>query len=343
MTARIHRLKLHPTSAEREAGKGLCGRSGAASEFADDVTCKRCQVEMRAFVRILAPETAAELLPPAPEEPRPLLEVRGTAELDERLERIVRRSIGGDDETQRRWSWPSAVVALASLVAFRVDGQPLRSTSAPSRFVRESLGEVAPDRAATAFADRIVGVAAALDRAYAAPRSWPESIDEDGTPRPAVALSVEVQRALLLRSVAGARGFSGQAHAQVGEWLEREHGVDLTERQIAIVRAEGLRAIAAHLRAIGELEPGDPREEWTGAQALWAARREEAKMGLPGCDLNGWKEISAAVGLSEDVCRRLSKRADDPLPVHRMRDVAGVAAKRAELREWGERQVRRAS
>lgn len=343
MSTTIHRLKLHPTSAERAAGLGLCGRRGEASELMADVDCDDCRREWMQR-RPAAPDHddlhAADLAPPPPLR---MIDVRGCHELDESGVRIVQRSRLGDDAHAARYTWPSAVVAIASLVAFRTDGQPSRSTSAPSRFERAPIGQSDPSRAVTGLVDRLAAVQTALERAYVEPRRWPESVDESGAPRAAVVLTVEVQRAILRRSVAGTRGFQGQSHAEVADWLERTHGIDLTERQVALVRAAGVRAVAEHLRAIGELEPGEAREEWSGARVMWERRREEAHVGLPGCDVDGWKAISAIVRLSERVCQRLAQRdaADDPLPVYRMHDVAGVSARRAELEAWSLRQARR--
>jgi hypothetical protein len=57
-----------------------------------------------------------------------------------------------------------------------------------------------------------------------------------------------------------------------------------------------------------------------------------------GWDLIGWKEIADTAGLHPDTCRRLSKRASDPLPVA---DFMGrrVIAKRDEIAAWVARQV----
>lgn len=56
-----------------------------------------------------------------------------------------------------------------------------------------------------------------------------------------------------------------------------------------------------------------------------------------GYDLDGWKEICAAIGRSENTAREWSRRERDPLPVAYFGK--SVVARRAELRAWVAREM----
>src|SRR5689334_4706766 len=84
---------------------------------------------------------------------------RGAHQISPALAKIIARSTLGDDEWRRRWTWPSVEIAIQSLVAFRADGQPMRS---PSRW-RDPKEHVDCERrpsadAVTALVDRLVHV-----------------------------------------------------------------------------------------------------------------------------------------------------------------------------------------
>jgi hypothetical protein len=338
MTAKLHRLILDATDEQRRFGRTMCGdlRPRHITEVAGEVTCKRCAREMRSVkvaIPALTTEDRAAAIGEAMNAAIPIR--RGTHLLTDAMARIVERSTVGDDEHRKRWTWPSAAIAIATLEAFRVDGQPLRSSS---RWVRRFIQEGSrkpEDAAATALIDRLVHVQQAVDRAYTVTRTFDASTDADGKERRAAILTVPMQQAILRRSIAGGAGFTGMSHAAVGEWAEAQLRVDLTDRQIEIVRNFGLRMVAEWLRSIGELEPAEeqPRRE----------REEGTRVPLPGMDVEGWGEISGVVGLSVSTCQKLANRQDDPLPRYCFNGVAGVWAKRAELEDWCRRQISRAS
>lgn len=339
----VHRLAADRSGANTRTACGVVSARSAARTSANiaSVTCKACITATLGAVRkrleaeaIAVEEAIARGAAPA---------VFGARELDATMVAIAERSILGDDaaERERAYSWRSAVLAINALVVFRDDGQPVRSTSAVSRFEGAPLGRTENDRAVTALVDRLHGVEAALEVAFPAARTFDMGVDDDGREVPAITLTVADQMHLLVVSVAGTplRTPKGRwirqsrSHDGVAEWWAIQRGQPITARQVALVRAAGLRAVSAHLRAIGELEP-----EREGEGRDYERTKEATVATIPGCDVMGWEAIAEVVEIGEDKCRALAKREDDPLPVYRMRDVRGIGAKRAELTEWLDRQ-----
>ncbi len=324
---KTHLRELPPRRDDPERyrnGWTLCGRMEPTRVTEDTraVSCTWCRRELVRLAQLRSDDHVSTGARPA---------VRGAHALDERLAAIVARSIGGDDATQRGYRWRSPTTAIASLVAFRVDGQPVRSTSATSRFEREPRGASDVMRPVAGLVDDLVGVADAVHRAYACERAFPESTDADGHTWPAATLTIAMQREVLLLSVAGSDGFEALSHARVCEIVEEQHRITLTENRVALVREAGVRAVAEHLRASGELAPAEQQGTDT----------TEADVKIPGYELSGWKMIAAHIDVSEAKARALSQRDSDPLPVHYVSDPRGVYASRAELDAWALRQLAR--
>lgn len=334
--------KVHYAHPEQwgTADRAICGWS--STRLTVDVETVTCRLCLRELLRRRANE-------PPPEEPfvssGPYAVPDAARELDARALAAIERSVQGFVE--HAYAWRSERDALRALITFRADGQGITSTSHPGRFERAPRGDSDPMRAVGASVDRIHGVDAALARAYREPRRFTftvceccgkDDICEGFEPVvKTITLSVEQQRTLLLWSVERVvvEGIGGSSAAprstlKVLGRARRAWGVELTERQLNIVKREGLGAVRDHLRAIGELAPAEE-----------SARKGEAEeMAIGDYDLKGWGEIEGHAGISLSTCKRLAKRADDPLPIHKISGMSGVFAKAAEIDAWFERNAR---
>lgn len=330
--ARLERTRLHYLDGEARLCRATGGRATSdAREMGGKRACVSCRqlLEQRQRERAAAPFAASG---PAPVQ-------RGTSELGEREAETLARSVAGE-AYERAYAWRSVELAVSTLVAFRHEGAPMRSTSSPQRFDPDRVhGAGEHGRAVSALPDRLLGVDRAVRLAFVRAMSFAASTAEDGTARPAAIVPVAAQRVALLLSIAGGRtatgtrNFSALPTSRVAELLESEHGLALTDRQVTIVVREGKRRVAASLRATGELAPAP-------AATREASEQEGRPMAvIMGCDVHGWEAIGEAVGLAESTCQRLSEREVDPLPIYRLRDVRGVGAKRDELIAWARRQV----
>lgn len=318
-----------------ESGETLCGlpvsgpwpRPLPLVNAPDTRTCRRCA-----------------RLYEAPEEPfepsAPYVPTRGATELDERSLAAVARSVGGIEE--RRYRWRSAVQALQALAVFRADGQGMASTSRPSRFEKAPRGMSDPSWQVTAQVDRLHGVDTARRMAFTGPRALTYSecscCGSDRIcpgARPVVAghveLSAEQQTQILdwsveTRHLPGdpepvALSLEAIATRALDRW-----GVRLTERHVTMIKSAGLRAVSAHLRAIGEMAPAERR-----------AGEETDEMGE--YDLRGWDEIERHAKLSRQVIQRMIARESDPFPLHRLEGVRGYLAKSADIDAWLARNI----
>lgn len=294
----------------------------------DAVTCSSCQ---RSAVRRAdeLPKKEAPYVPPPPR-PAPPPQHLGRLEL-----RILESSFRGRVD-EPRYEWGSPVEAIAALAAFRADGQGIGSSSDPKRFQRSSPPKSSvgrnwragdPTREVTGQVERLAGVMRALDRAYEYPRLFGP-----------VELPILSQREILV-------AWASLVHSGRGEGLKAEEvrgrvaagisaawDLEVTERQVQLVVRDGLERVRDHLRRIGELAPARKKKQRR------TPPREDGSM--LGYDLSGWGEISREMGVSERTCRRLAEREEDPLPVHRVKGVAGVYGRAAELREWVDRNSR---
>lgn len=309
----------------------------------EQVECSKCKAsaakrvrEGRARLHLGALYDADEQLPEAPFEPSaPYAPRIGARTLSSAAEHAVAASVNGTPRP--RAVWRSPVQALAELAAYRTDGVSTASTSDPGRFDRVRPGKSSVSarwRADTTSAvsgqvERLSGVMDALERAFKGRRTF-SLAGEDGELRE-VELSVDQQRALLVwwavlvHSGRGEGLLADDVRRRVSAQAYARWGLEVTARQVQLVQSAGLEAVRAHLRQIGEMHAPMPGRR---------RKRERSTMALMGFDLSGWGEISREVGLSERTCRRLSERAVDPLPIHRVDGVGGVHARRAEIEAW---------
>lgn len=61
-------------------------------------------------------------------------------------------------------------------------------------------------------------------------------------------------------------------------------------------------------------------------------------MTLAPFDLQGWKAIADALGVSVDTARRYATTGEDPMPAYRF--MGSVRARSTEIEAWAERQTR---
>jgi len=109
--------------------------------------------------------------------------------------------------------------------------------------------------------------------------------------------------------------------------LETGEHAGMSRTQIGIVARGVIGRFAAELARKGLVPP-----------RAWAREQQEAEMASAhGYDLESWKDIAPVVGRSEDVCQRMARREEDPLPVRRY--IGRVVAKRSEIEAWTLRQI----
>lgn len=302
-------------------------------------------------------EAAAVAVCMAPMEPQPVRPAAHT--LTPAEERIVRRSIAGedDDETPRL---PSLAGFTAAGAASDDWGVPVRSTSSPDRFGKGAMrgGGGRPHdphlgREQYALAER------ELERIA---RTLPTKrtrlgADLTGAMQVAIWVSVKGPGKLVLRNLyaaeherhakqlaARARKLaegkdptrvaqppapprsvyvperSQRSATEVSDEL-RAHGIDMTPHEVGLV----CRRVAALVR-----------EAFEGKGWVARAKRDEGSEGemAKGDWLNGWGEIATHLGVSERTAQRLKARG---LP---LRDglSGGVSARKDELDAWEAKQ-----
>lgn len=315
-----------------DPGVTLCGLPVEAPEWSrplplvetpDARTCRRC----------------ARLYEPPFEPSGPYAVPPAARQVDERGLAAIARSIAGDEE--RRYRWRSAVQALQALAVFRVDGQGVGSPMRTSRLrmAPRDTSSRDPMRQVTDQVDRLHGVDTARRTAFTAPRTITYSeCSCCGSDRICpgaravvvghVELSAEQQTQILdwsveMRHLPGdpepvALSLEAIATRALDRW-----GVRLTERHVTMIKSAGLRAVSAHLRAIGEMAPAERR-----------AGEETNEMAVRGFELCGWDQIVHYTGISKDVLRRLAARESDPLPVVQIDGVRGYHARKADVDAW---------
>ena len=326
MTRKIH------LSAGTELDLGLCGMGASKTVTADPgaVTCAVCREKM-------AGALAPAAVPFVPSPPAPV--VRGAHELSSTGDRAVRRSLAGEDVDDRpRWS--SLGKAVERWLITVDDGAPIRGMTP-----RDGGGG---GRSRGSGRDDMLEVARAIDAAY--PTAY-IVVGGHRVPR-------EVARDVLCWRLAGApynaheearsdgrrpvrdKGHLGRhvpTRAQLVELIERAHGVVLTEHQCSLVFARGAERAERLLVKKGILDS----RAVARAQARRGDRgtKTEGEMACaPGYDLEGWKEIARAAGLSERTMRE-AMRGDDKPPVAEY--FGSKVARRAEIVAWAQRLVKR--
>lgn len=286
-------------------------------------------------------------------------------------ERIVQRSIAGDDEdaTPRL---PSLAGFLAAAAASGDWGVPVRSSCDPDRFGKGAMrGGGGRPHDPHAGRERYALAERELRRIA---DSEPQRYGLTGPEQMAVWCAVAGAGALGFRNIRDIGGAARERAEQkatasaapkskrrratmeppqkrklvlvperekhtgtsVALFL-REQGVYTTPHQVGLV----CRALNARVREAFEVKGwiarAAKREEIKSANSA----EGEAIVAAPeGWDLSGWKDILPIVGLSEGAARAASEREKDPLPVRVY--FGTVIAKRAEVLAWiGRQTVRR--
>jgi hypothetical protein len=267
---------------------------------------------------------------------------------------IIARSIAGDDADLSRRA-PSLAGFTAAKYASADWGTPVRSSGDPSRFGGGGIGSSGFGKPPTALQareeyavsdrddDRVIATLVTVTVASGyevTPRAQFELWKRCGYSGPGV-LSWRVIRG---QPVKQRKGYDPPKQAVVrvperhkfkpGETSEdfAKAGIVITPREIGIMCAEVERRLSAAYAAHGWIRPAAVRR----AKAM----SEESSMAKPNEDrVEGWKSIAPIVGRSEDTCSRLSRRANDPLPVSAF--AGRIVAYRSELTAWVESEIER--
>lgn len=289
---------------------GTCGIVGKVTKVRERVTCRVCLQRMAAPVEAgIGVERAV---------------VGGARSLPPDALAIVERSKLGADEAQRArfGSWAALHELHAAVVD---DGSPVRSSSDPSRFGSRVSTSARPARGVGR--DDIVAIDLALQRACSA-----------GVYVAGVLVGHAEVLAVYLARCEGqpfgariAEQRKGRVTRRLGcsaEDVAKQWGNGHTAHHVAqLVREVRRRALPLMVRA-GLMEGNDT---------------EEATMNVPGFDLNGWKEIAGALGVSVPTATRYARASTDPLPIAHVgtADAAcrSVIAKRADVTAWMVRRV----
>lgn len=322
---------------ERQAGEGLdlrvslCGMLAVdVTEEAVTVTCRLCRDRLRA-----AQEHAHEP-PPSGEWLRP---PRGASRLTQAQRRAIARSVAGDDDavTRSRFrGWAALHEHRARVVD---DGCPVRSTSDPGRFGARSHTSGGAIRMPSGR-DDVIEVDRVLDVVTRSPRTvGPHVLGQAA--QLAIYLARAEGRPLVGRIAPGRKGIVATrvplSAAQVAERL----GSDWTAHHVGLL-VRGIRAVAYPLLVAKGILPPPPtvledavREDREMLEDRERAREEraawEAQMKLDGYDLEGWKEIADALGVSEDTAQRYRSTG---LPVFEVTGSRRVIASRAAVVAW---------
>lgn len=271
---------------------------------------------------------------------------------DARGRAAVRRSIDGDDEDHTRHA-PSMAGFLSALAASYDWGVPIRSSSDPSRYGGGGIGSGGAGRAPVALQAREEYALAVRELDRVASELTPRLVHSGHTftgpaqvalwseCRGAGALELRVIKGGPARKVKGLGLVPASAVVRVPERRKRDatmlaerlrlDGIEVTPHEIGIICREVMRRAEAAFIARG----------WVRSRAKVAAvheAEEVVEMGAPiGFDLEGWKDICAVVGRSENTCRLLAARAHDSMPVRVY--LGKPIASRAELLRWVAKQA----
>ena len=302
---------------ERQAGEGLdlrvslCGMLAVdVTEEAVAVTCRLCRDRLRA-----AQEPAHEP-PPSGEWLRP---PRGASRLTQAQRRAIARSVAGDDDavTRSRFrGWAALHEHRARVVD---DGCPVRSTSDPGRFGARSHTSGGAIRMPSGR-DDVIEVDRVLDVVTRSPRTvGPHTLAQAA--QLAIYLARAEGRPLVGRIAPGRKGIVATrvplSAAQVAERL----GGDWTAHHVGLL-VRGIRAVAEPMLIAKGILP---------ARLASEAAEQSETMRIDGYDLEGWKEIADALGVSEDTAQRYRSTG---LPVFEVTGSRRVIASRAAVTAW---------
>lgn len=351
MTARKPRMHMLDPARSGVATAGICGHIGTTTTRPSKVTCKACLRAIAAAAATLAAaaETARRNAPPA------VLSGRGQTDVGHVGARAIASSIAGEVVTSGP-RWGSVASALAAWAMTADARRSVASSSSPDRFGQRGGSDGGPTPTTPRGTQHdLLDVEAALERGC-----QPMRVGEHSLTRATVRAIVEarlcgkpIDRAVGPRVTgpvarmyeeAGAgtsKAEAKRAASKRGTYRERiEASADevaeragLTRHQVGLVVRAARRAIAVELARKGLIPERVALREMVGSKNTEVVMSE--------WDLEGWKDIAPLVRRSEDVCKRLSKREKDPLPVARY--LGRVVAKRAQVEEWARRQTAEAA
>lgn len=298
--------------------------------------------------------------------PPPVREYLYPADLA-RLSRLNREAERTPEKPPR---WRSARAALQEWATFRADKATSKSPSiALVRAIDEAKGSEGslrereePVRYDQRGSEWVVEVAQAIAEAYLEP--WVIS-----TYPVRVELDVETCRAVMLASVVGklivpsvdkrpnfcravadkpgedrTRGGARAWRKHEGtEWVTQDEDAIAAEvyarRGVRLTAGDVRRIVAAGLRAVAEYLAGDesnprglvPRPK---PRAVTPRGERSGDMGLvqDACDLEGWKDIAACLGVPVRTAQRWARREERPMPVTSRGGVARAST--ARLTAW---------
>lgn len=305
MTRALHMRRA--TGEATDMRVSLCGMLAVdVTDDATEVTCMLCR-------RALERDADAAAVEHLGEERRVVPKPRTLAAWQRR---IVERSIAGEDACETRARFPSWEALHEHCARVIDDGCPVRSSSRPERFAVR----VQPSGAVRTPSGRedIIEVERVLRAATAKPRRiGPHVLGQEA--QLAIYLARCEGRPLVGRTAEGRKGTITRRVPMSAEDVARAIGGDWTARHVGmLVRA--VRADAGPMMAAKGILPARVRQD-----------RQERDMRVDGYDLEGWKEIAAVIGKSEDTAQRYER--DYGLPVVRLR-TGRVIAKRADVCAW---------
>lgn len=322
--ARVHMLDSARTGV---AQIGVCGHMGTCTTRPGRVTCKPC---LRAIVAVAAKlEEAARdrrrAIPPA------MLDGPGQSDVGAAGATAIAASIAGEIvSTGARWG--SVDSAMAALAQTQDSRRSVASSSSPDRFGKDVVRSAAvTPTTPRETRDDVLDIEAALERACVTTRVGDRSL-------PAAEVRA-IAEAMLFgrpveRRVLGRRStYRERVKAPIEEVAAL---AELTKHQVAIVMRHVRGRVARHLARKGLIPLRAAVREMSRADL----GVEEDDMAVPAgqqWDLEGWKDIAPLVGRSEETCKRLASRPDDPLPIARY--LGRVVASRAAVVAWAGRQA----
>jgi hypothetical protein len=317
----MSRIHEDATPAGAILSLGLCGISLTADRVTTDrgiVTCRICRRRRAAADRDANPW--AHLSPAA------------CARVGEVRDVVPGRREPVDVYASGQTAWSSPRAALHALAVAMDDGYESRSVSDPQRLLAagiRSTGAKPSGDSGQRHVERLHAVHRALELSFTEP--WRD--DRGGLEVPP-----DLARRVLVLIHAGrpvGRRKAGGKHVviervevsgdEAAEWLSGQVGRVVTPRSVMLLRREGWRRFVAYLASRG---------------LVAAMRRREGD--VQPWDLETWPQIAGAMGKSEGWCRKMSERAEDPLPVTHVGAISRVVAVRAELEDWWVREFARA-
>ena len=284
---------------------------GAVTDVHADVTCRLCLARFPALApHEVAPEAYGV----------EAAAVVGTREVPAVGLRAVERSIAGDDDCGPRARFRGWAQLHEHCARVRDDGSPVRSTSDPGRFGARAQTSGSAVRLPSGR-DDVIEVERVLARATAHGARDPRGGTRDR-------LSSSMTLAVYLLRCEGRPLVERIAADRKGLVVRR---VELSADQVAERLGDGWTAHHVGLLVRAVRAVAGPMLEAKGILPARATREESESMRIDGYDLEGWKEIADALGVSEATARRYQ---DAGLPVAVVGGSGRIVANRSAVCAW---------